>query len=346
MTTNNNDISERKLAHIQLTSKSQTSVDSLDRRFNYEPLFATTSQDESQNKFLHEFRAKKFLNKEMKYPFWISSMTGGTGPARHINQNLASVCGKYQLAMALGSCRSLLESDEYFEDFNLRGLIGPQSPFWANIGIAQVDILLKQNQTKKLTDLVSKLKADGLIIHINPLQEWFQPEGDIITRPIIDILDDFLKVSDVPVIVKEVGQGMGPKSLQALMTRNFAAIEFAAFGGTNFSYMEKLRNNSNLSLHEGLTLVGHTALEMVDLSNKIIDELGAKVSCKNFIISGGLRSYLDGLQLMLRSRGNCVMGFAKPFLDQADLGLSHVDQFVQENIRGLNLASQILSSRE
>ena len=105
-------------------------------------------------------------------------MTGGTGQARTINRNLAQACGEFSLGMGLGSCRPLLKSDKYFEDFNLRPIIGDKAPFYANIGIAQLEELIREDALYRIIDLVDKLQACGLIIHVNPLQEWFQPEGD------------------------------------------------------------------------------------------------------------------------------------------------------------------------
>ena len=98
-------------------------------------------------------------------------------------------------------------------------MLGNQ-PFWANLGIAQIEDALQKKSINKIEDIVSKLDVDGLVIHINLLQEFYQQEGDRIKRPVIEILKDFLSNSTVPVIVKEVGQGMGPMSLLKLMSLN------------------------------------------------------------------------------------------------------------------------------
>ena len=86
--------------------------------------------------------------------------------------------------MALGSCRPLMESAARFEDFNLRTILGDDLPFYANIGIAQLEQL---NLNKTLADYffgqLKDLDVDGLIVHVNPLQEWLQPEGDRFLLP-------------------------------------------------------------------------------------------------------------------------------------------------------------------
>lgn len=116
-----------------------------------------------------------------------------------------------------------------------RKIIGDELPFYANIGIAQLETLLKDNEAYKIDQLVDKLQADGIIIHVNPLQEWLQPEGDKITEAPIKTIQQFLEKTKQKVIVKEVGQGFGKESLRALVQLPIEAIEFAAHGGTNFS---------------------------------------------------------------------------------------------------------------
>ena len=167
-------------------------------------------------------------------------MTGGTKLAGTINRNLAMACNEFGMGMGLGSCRIIMEDDTYFEDFNMRAIIGDDLPLWANLGIAQIEELVGKKQEDKAAELVEKLRADGLIIHVNPMQEWFQPEGDILTCPPLDTIKRFLDSFSVPVIVKEVGQGMGPESLRELLQLPLQAIEFAAFGGTNFARVELL----------------------------------------------------------------------------------------------------------
>lgn len=141
-------------------------------------------------------------------------------------------------------------------------------PLFANIGIAQVEELIALNKTNLIHEMVKTVEADGLIIHINPLQEWFQPEGDRFKVSPLNTLQRFLENCSYKVIVKEVGQGMGPRSLKALLELPIAAIELAAFGGTNFTLLEKMRGEEDLS-REGFINVGHSAKEMVNILNAL-----------------------------------------------------------------------------
>jgi len=152
-------------------------------------------------------------------------MTGGTGVAQIINGNIARACREFGMGMGLGSCRKILFDKTHWDDFNFRDVIGEDQPFWANLGIAQIEELLQSKNIQVLIDMITELRADGLIIHVNPLQEWFQPEGNRLEQSPLLTIQQLLNVVQIKVIVKEVGQGFGPESLRQLLMLPLAAIE-------------------------------------------------------------------------------------------------------------------------
>lgn len=301
----------RKRDHIEMATNAQMEKGKVDQRFYYEPMLS--AHPESHDTSLQT----QFLGKTLQAPFWISSMTGGVGEARIINQNLARLAREFSLGMGLGSCRVLLEDDRYFEDFNLRPILGHDLPFFANLGIAQVEKLVINNNVSQISDLVGRLQADGLIVHINPLQEWYQPEGDRLKFSPLEILTRFLTSFKKPVMVKEVGQGMGPLSLKALLELPVAGIELAGFGGTNFSKLEILRNKTESRQGAALSKVGHTPMEMSVMINALING-NPSFASKEIIISGGITDALDGYYLQETLKCHSVIGFAKRFLDSAE----------------------------
>lgn len=326
----------RKKDHIELAFKSQ--VDMTDHRFYYEPVL---SGHPSSN-----LKEIDFIGKKLKSPIWISSMTGGTGKAKTINENLGKACHEFGLGMGLGSCRIILEDNTYFEDFNLRPLIGNEFPFFANLGVAQLETLIREKRMGQVNKLVDKLKADGLIIHVNPLQEWLQPEGDHFQMTSLEVINEILHHADFPVIVKEVGQGMGYNSLKELFKLPLAAIDFAAHGGTNFAMLELLRADENSrELYTPLAHVGHTAEEMVEFSNKIIDELGSQRKCNFVIISGGIKTFLDGYYLINKIKLPAIYGMASPFLKHAMGEYAPLKSFVEMQLEGLKIANAMLKVR-
>ncbi len=328
----------RKKDHIKMAFQSQVGKEQLDSRFYYEPLLSAHPDKNVP------YGAFFFLNKKMKVPIWVSSMTGGTQLANTINHNLARACGDFGMGMGLGSCRALLYSDEYLKDFDVRHLIGEDLPFYANLGVAQIAQLIEKKELHRVDALLNKLKADGLIIHVNPLQEWLQPEGDHFKQAPITTIRTFLEERDVPVIVKEVGQGMAYQSLKALFQLPLAAVDFAASGGTNFSMLELLRSDQvKLEAYQQLAYIGHSAEEMVGMNNKIIDELGNKLACHQIIISGGIKDFLDGYYLMEKANLASIYGQASGFLKYAQGDYEVLAQHISTQIEGLKLAKAYLT---
>ncbi len=331
---------ERKKDHIDLAFRAQTTALHVDNRFYYEPLLGTHPEEGS-------FGHIPFLGKSLAAPVWVSSMTGGTAHARTINENLAKACKDFGLGMGLGSCRSLLESDEYLADFNVRPIMGDDVPLYANLGIAQLIELQDRNQIHKIKAMLDKLQADGLIIHVNPMQEWLQPEGDVIRRKPLEAIQDLIEIATFPIIVKEVGQGMGVESLRALLKLPIAAVEFAAFGGTNFAKLELMRADpARKAVFEQLAQVGHTAAEMVEMTNLLIKEEGTAIKCQQLIISGGIQTFLDGYYLIERSVLPSIYGQASGFLKHACNSYDELFQYVHSQIEGLKLAKAYLRVRQ
>ncbi len=330
---------DRKRDHIELTARAQLAAAALDRRFYFEPLLAAHPEELSSKQSL------PFLGKQMRAPLWVSSMTGGTKQAGRINRNLAKACRKFGLGMGLGSCRVLLESDERFEDFNLRPILGEEVPFFANIGIAQLEELLEQKAVDKLPALCERLQADGLIVHVNPLQEWMQPEGDRFRRPPLESIEELLSNFPLPLIVKEVGQGFGPQSLRALLSLPLAAIEFGAAGGTNFALLELLRSEEEKETFEPLTRVGHSAEEMLNWVRDLLADTSLQPACNSLIISGGIKNFLDGYYLLERSPLPAVYAQASAFLQRALVSYETLETYIEQQLQGYYLAKAMLKVR-
>jgi isopentenyl-diphosphate delta-isomerase len=329
----------RKKDHIELALRSRVESGQLDGRFYYEPMLAAHPAPGSLLPF-------SFLGKTLRVPIWVSSMTGGTALAGKINHNLARACAEFGMGMGLGSCRQLLYSDEYLPDFDVRDLMGNDLPLYANLGVAQIETLFEKNETERIPQLLRKLRADGLIVHVNPLQEAMQPEGDVFKRSPLEVLQTLLQSFDFKIIVKEVGQGFGPESLRTLLKLPLAAIEFAAAGGTNFAKLELLRSDpAKMAIFEKIAAVGHTAAEMLDWTNALKTELGDACQTPNLILSGGVTDFLDGYYLTQKAALPSVYGQASGFLKHAQGEYSALQSFVREQVRGLELANAFLKIR-
>jgi len=328
--------SSRKKDHIEMAFRSQVKAGQLDRRFYYEPLLSAHPVPMAE-------LGMEFLGKHIKAPLWVSSMTGGTKEALVINQNLAKACHEFGFGMGLGSCRSLLYSDERLKDFDLRKIIGPDLPFFANLGIAQIEELIDNQATDRIDTLLEMLSADGLIIHVNPMQEWLQPEGDRLKRPALESIEQIVHTGSYPVIVKEVGQGFGPESLKALFNLPLAAVDLAGSGGTNFALLEILRKEKEQQeTYSDLAYLGHSAEEMIGFINSFSP---SDLNCQEVIISGGIKSFLDGYYLRGKLSMNSVYGQASSFLKFARGEYQILQDYVASQIEGYKLAQHFLKIR-
>jgi len=321
----------RKKDHINLAYQAQLFEQQVSDLFDYEPLLASNE--------LKAIAKQKFLGKELSLPLWVSSMTGGTAEAKTININLAKACHEFGMGMGLGSCRPLLESDQRFDDFNIRDIIGPDVPLMANLGVAQLEGLLQKGEVNKINELIQRLDADGLMLHINPLQELMQPEGDIYKNPPIETIKTLLQHFDYPLMIKEVGQGMGPRSLKALLETDIAGIEFAALGGTNFSLIELMRSDEmQMEQMQDFAALGHTAFEMIEILNDFPQDI---LKSKEFIISGGVKP-LMGYYLMSAMKAPAIMGMAFSFLKYARGDYQHLQAHVRLIKKSIQIAQTFL----
>lgn len=329
----------RKHDHIALAFQSRVESEELDRRFYYEPMLSAHPAPGSLPAF-------PFLGRSFRAPMWVSSMTGGTALANKINHHLARACGEFGLGMGLGSCRQLLYNDDFLADFDVRDSMGSEAPLYANLGVAQIEKLLEQKEAGRIPELLLRLRADGLIVHVNPLQEAMQPEGDVFKRPPLEVVEELLQLFDFKIIVKEVGQGFGPSSLKALLQLPLAAVEFAAGGGTNFAKLELLRSQkTQQEIFGKIAAVGHQAFEMLEWANQLKESLGTACKTENLIISGGITDFLDGYYLVKKSKIPAVYGQASAFLKHAQDDYETLRSFVAAQIRGLELANAFLSIR-
>ena len=182
-----------------------------------------------------------FLGRTFSFPLMISSMTGGYSDAGQINAQIARVCEAENLPFGVGSQRALLDHPDEIESFSVVRDEAPNAFIAANIGGAQVAGGLTNRQ---LSALIESIKADAVIVHLNPLQELVQPEGDREFAGVEDGIASLVSQSPVPVIVKETGAGISGNVARRLLTIGVSAIDVAGAGGTSWSKVENLRKDN------------------------------------------------------------------------------------------------------
>ncbi len=276
----NDRTSKRKNEHIELCLTDEVEFKKKTSGFkNYDfKHFAITEVD--LNKISFETRIFK---KKIKYPFLISCMTGGSTEAENINARLADVANQLNIILGVGSQRQALEDKKYHRSYKIIREKAPDIPVLGNIGAAQLIKIKSIDSFKKLIDLV---EADAMVVHLNPLQELLQPEGEIEFTGLRKKIGKLVKELRVPIIVKEVGAGISKEAAKILLELGVKGIDVAGSGGTSWAGVELLRskkNNDEIFWDWGLP------------TSYCIEEVSSLKKKYSFILigSGGINSAMD-----------------------------------------------------
>ncbi len=247
-----------------------------------------------------------FFGKTLGAPLLISSMTGGTELARLINFRLAAVAQQYGLAMGVGSQRVAIENPQVAATFSVRS-IAPDILLFANLGAVQLNYDYGLAECQHAVDL---LEADALVLHLNPLQEAVQTRGDTNFHGLLDKISKLCQQLPVPVIAKEVGNGISGIMAQRLIEAGVSAIDVAGAGGTSWARVESERAADPLQRRLGQTFAnwGIPTADCITAVRQVAPTMP-------LIASGGLRNGLDAAKAI--ALGADLAGLALPFLQAA-----------------------------
>lgn len=182
------------------------------------------------------------LGRRFSFPLMISSMTGGYSEAGRINAQIARFCESENLPFGVGSQRALLDHPEEIDSFSIVRKEAPEAFIAANIGGAQ---LVDGLPHESMTLLIDSIKADAIIVHLNPLQELVQPEGDRSFAGVEDGIAKLVVNSPVPIIVKETGAGISGDVARRLLAIGVSVIDVAGSGGTSWAKVENKRKENS-----------------------------------------------------------------------------------------------------
>jgi isopentenyl-diphosphate delta-isomerase len=200
----------------------------------------------------------------------------------------------------------------------------PGVPLVGNLGAVQLNYGYGPPECEAAVEMIG---ADALALHLNPLQEAIQPEGD---RDFSGLLPKMGEVADrlsVPVIAKEIGCGISGSMARELVGRGIGIIDTAGQGGTSWARIEAERAEAQ----ELGDLFGDWGIPTPEAIGQVSEVEGATV-----IGSGGLRSGLDVAKAL--ALGADVAGMASPFLRAAMESESAVEEKIGQTIRELRIA--------
>ena len=271
-----------------------------------------------------------FLGRRLALPLVISAMTGGHAEGGRVNAILARAAERFGVAMGVGSQRAALVDPNLRATYAITRDEAPGAYLIANIGAAQ---LVAQGGsepigTAEIETLLGTIRADALAVHLNPLQELIQTEGERNARGHLDAISELVRAVDIPVVAKETGGGVSADAARRLAATGVAAIDVGGVGGTSFAAIETMRAEKRgdergvrlgrLLRDWGISTVASLAL--------------ARSAGLPVVATGGVRSGLDAAKAI--AMGATAVGVARPLLQAAlaggdDAVAAWIDEFAE-----------------
>ncbi|MFX0107415.1 MAG: type 2 isopentenyl-diphosphate Delta-isomerase [Candidatus Hodarchaeota archaeon] len=272
-----------------------------------------------------------FLGLRANAPLVIAAMTGGHPKTYEVNRKLAGAAEELGVPIGVGSQRAAIEDPSLADTFRIVRETAPSVPIIANIGATHVEVA---------PDAIEMIEADILAIHLNPLQEAIQPEGDCNSEGVLDNIASIVDSVDVPVIVKETGAGISAEVAQALEGVGIDAIDIGGVGGTSWAAVEYYR-----AVKEDDDLKAQLGLEFWDwgIPTALSVIMVRDATDLDVIATGGIRTGLDIAKAL--ALGAIAAGVAHPLLRPAVMG-SPLDVVVEieRMLEGLKIAMYLTGS--
>ncbi len=323
---------ERKSEHLRISLEEDVSFHTLTagfERYRFEHCALPELDLAAVDLSIH------LLGKRLNAPLLISSMTGGTAEARDLNRRLAQAAQQAGIGMGLGSLRAALEDPSLLATYQVRD-IAPDILLFSNLGAVQLNYGYTADHCRRAVEMV---EADGLILHLNPLQEALQPEGQTDFSDLLRKIESVCRALEVPVVVKEVGWGLSADVARRLADAGVAALDVAGAGGTSWSQVEMHRARSGLEREAAAAFRdwGIPTAEAVRQVHQAVPHLP-------LIASGGIR---DGIQVAKAiAMGAAACGIAHPFLLAAARSAEAVVEAIEVIVTQLRVAMFAVGARD
>jgi isopentenyl-diphosphate Delta-isomerase len=249
-------------------------------------------------------------------PIFVGAMTGGTEKAAKINATIAEAVEELNLGMGVGSQRIAIDNPKLERSFSIVREKAPTAFILANIGGPQLVAKYGLKEAKKAVDMV---KANALAIHLNPLQEAVQPEGDTNYSNLLQKICKLVHELDVPVIVKETGAGIASEDAKLLEEAGVAGIDVAGAGGTSWAAVESYRAKARRDVFS--QMLGETFWDWGIPTAASLAETARSVKIP-VVASGGVRNGVDATKALVL--GASLASATYPFLQPATMGAEDV----------------------
>lgn len=320
---------DRKIQHIEIIGADRE-VDRRKFHFDRVPLRHRALPEVARDEI---DPACAFMGKRLSFPLLISSMTGGNHElVRTINRNLAIAAERCGVALGCGSQRVMFTHPEARSSFALREH-APTTLLFANLGAVQLNYGFTADHCQ---EAVAAVGADALYLHLNPLQEAVQPEGDTNFAGLAERIRGVTAQLDVPVVLKEVGAGISPEDAALFLDSPVRYLDVAGTGGTSWSRIEHHRHADS----DEMGLLFQDWGIPTPLALRLLAPYRGTFT---LIASGGVRSGLDMAKAMVLGASLC--GLASPFLKPAMASAEAVVAVIEQLRREFVTAMFLLGTR-
>ena len=275
------------------------------------------------------------FSKRLSFPFIIGALTGGTETAERVNATLAKAAEELNVGMYVGSQRVAIMKPETAGSFKVVKENAPSALKIANLGAPQVSRLSDRELIDWVNEAVDMINADAVAIHLNPAQELFQPEGEPWFKGVLSKLKLIRRVTNRPLIVKEVGNGISMEAARVLADIPPDAIDVAGLGGTSFIKIESIRRGDTTEADVFRNWGIPTLLSICEVSS-VYDGL--------IFASGGVRNGLDGAKAI--AVGADAFSMSRPMLLSALKGYDSVKETINKVMWEFKAAMFLTGSRK
>ena len=307
-------ISDRKLEHLLICKNYD--VEFKDKTTGFEDIELVHNALPEVDKNEIDLSTSVF-GKKLDSPLFITAITGGHPASKDINKQLAIAAEQNNIALGVGSQRAACEHPELADTYSVVRENAPDCLLVGNIGAPQLNLSNKA---------VEILDADILAIHLNPLQESIQPEGDLDARGYLDLISKITDLVDIPVMAKETGCGISAETAKQLADAGVSFIDVEGAGGTSWAAVETYRSDDKyygeLFWDWGIPTAISTA--------EVVNTVDVPV-----ISSGGIRTGLEAAKAI--ALGADSVGMALPFLKKS-ISQEDLNQFIKKFNDSLRIA--------
>ncbi|MFQ5710206.1 MAG: type 2 isopentenyl-diphosphate Delta-isomerase [Candidatus Geothermarchaeales archaeon] len=328
------DILRRKLEHLKICLEKDVQAKNISTGFEDIHLIHKALPEID---FDEISTSTRFLDHGFKAPILIDAMTGGFEEAGKINAALAEAAERLGIGVVAGSQRIALKNEGAVESFRVLRENAPTAFVAANIGCQQ---LRGEDKLEVAFRCVEMIDADALAIHLNPLQEVLQLEGETRFEGCLRDLGEVARAISKPVIIKETGAGISGSIARSLRDSGVQAINVSGAGGTSWAAIEHYR-----SLSAGRKMMAEAGESFRDWGIPTAVCVFEASRCVDLpiVASGGLRSGLDIAKSM--ALGASLSAMAAPLLPSASEGIEAVLEKLEKMIYELRAAMFLTGSR-